>query len=322
MKIASLIAASLAAALGTATAPAHAAYPDKPVTIIVPFAPGGGSDNIARYVASRLSERTGSTFVIENKPGAGTNIGNQLAARAPADGYTLLFGQVTLSINPYLYKDLGYDVKKNFVPVGMIATSPTVLIVADQFPARTLREAIDLIRGKPGTVNFGSGGAGTSVHLSGELFKSLIQGDMQHVPYKGSSPAMTDLIGGRLQMMFDTAPSALPQIKGRKVRALAVTGKSRLADLPDVPTFAEAGLPAFDAPAWYGMLAPAGTPAGVVATLNEQINAVLGEAATRRRMQELGVAPSPGTPEDMAAFMDTEGRRWQATVRSANVSLE
>jgi tripartite-type tricarboxylate transporter receptor subunit TctC len=297
-------------------------YPSRPVTIIVPFAPGGGSDNVARYIATRLSERTKAQFIIDNRPGAGTNIGNELAARAKPDGQTLLFGQVALSINPFVYKQLRYDALKSFAPIVEIATSPTVLVVTKDFPAKDLQGVIQYIKANPGKVNFASGGKGTSVHLAGELFRSLIKGDMVHVPYKGSSPAVTDLIGGQVQLMFDTAPSALPQLNGGKLRAIAVTGNHRLPELPGVPTFAEAGLSGFDAPAWYGLLAPAGTPAAIVQTLNAQVNDILKEPATRQKFAQLGAEPAGGSPNDFAKFMRNEAARWSSVVKSANVALD
>ena len=297
-------------------------YPSRPVTIVVPFAPGGGSDNIARLLATRLSERTKATFIIDNKPGAGTNIGNEFVSRASPDGQTLLFGQVTLSINPYVYKNLRYNVQKDFAPVAGFATSPTVLVVGSKTAAKSVQEFIAYAKANPGKVNFGSGGSGTSVHLAGELFASVTGTQMVHVPYKGSAPAMTDLIGGQIQAMFDTAPSSLPHVAGGKVKALAVTGPKRLPELPNVPTFAEAGVPGFDAPAWYGLLAPAKTPGPIVQFLNAEIQEILKEPATQQRLAQLGAAPAPGTPEAFGAFIHAESERWSAVVRKANVTLD
>ncbi|BDB24759.1 tripartite tricarboxylate transporter substrate binding protein [Cupriavidus sp. P-10] len=318
----SWLAVALASVSVIGSAGATNGYPSKPVSIIVPFAPGGGSDNVSRYIATRLSDRTKAQFVIDNRPGAGTNIGNEVAARSTPDGQTLLFGQVALSINPFVYKKLRYDTEKDFVPVVQIATSPTVLVVTREFPEKDLKGVIRHIKANPGKVNFASGGKGTSVHLAGELFRSMIHADMVHVPYKGSGPAVTDLIGGQVQMMFDTAASALPQLKGGKLRAIAVTGTHRLPELPDVPTFAEAGLPGFDAPAWYGLLAPAGTPKQAVQFLNAQINEILKEPGTRQRLAQLGAEPSGGTPEDFARFMRGESARWSTVVKTANVSAD
>lgn len=316
------VAAGVALSASFAMASGPAGYPARPVTIVVPFAPGGGSDNIARLLATRLSERTKGTFIIENKPGAGTNIGNEAVSRANADGHTLLFGQVTLSINPYVYKALRYDVQKDFTAVAQFATSPTVLVVTSALMAKNVQEFVAHAKANPGKVNFGSGGAGTSVHLAGELFESLTGTQMVHIPYRGSAPAVTDLIGGQIQAIFDTAPSALPHIAGGKVRALAVTGSKRLPELPNVPTFAEAGVPGFDAPAWYGLLAPAKTPAPVVQFLNAEIQEILKEPATQQRLAQLGATPAPGTSESFGNFIRAESQRWSAVVRKANVTLE
>jgi len=316
---------ALITALSIPIAPALAGngpdnYPDRPVTVIVPFSPGGGSDNIARYIAARLHERTNGTIMVENRPGAGTNIGNGLAAQANPDGYTLLFAQVTLAINPHIYHDLRYDVQKDFTPVAHIASSPTVLLTNHHTGVKTVEELVNYAKKNPGAVNYGSGGTGTSVHLAGHLFNSIAKLDMTHIPYKGSSPAMTDLIGGRVQAIFDTAPSAVPQVRGGKVVPLAVTGKARLEALPDVPTFAEAGYPAFDAPAWYGLMAPSGTPAAVVKYLNAQVNLILEEPETKERFMQLGSVAVPGTPEDFGKFIANESKRWAAVVKSANIA--
>jgi tripartite-type tricarboxylate transporter receptor subunit TctC len=297
-------------------------YPNRPVTIVVPFAPGGGSDNMARLIASRLTERTKGSFIVENKPGAGTNIGNEAVAKANPDGHTLLLAQTTLSINPFLYKNLRYDVTRDLAAVAQFAVSPTVLVVNSSFPAKTLKEFIAYTKSNPGRVNYGSGGAGTSVHLAGELFETVIDGHMVHIPYRGSAPAVADLIGGQIQAIFDTAPSALPHVKGGKVKALAVTGPKRLADLPDVPTFAESGLGQFDAPAWYGVMAPAKTPSSIVNLLNSHIQEILKEPATLQRLGQLGAAPSPSTPEAFSNFVKSESNRWSGVVKKANVTLD
>jgi tripartite-type tricarboxylate transporter receptor subunit TctC len=310
---------AMAAIFGT-PAPAQT-YPTRPVTIIVPFAPGGGSDSVARIVAAKLTEVLNVQFIVDNKGGGGTNIGNEAAARAKPDGYTLLLGQVTLGINPTLYPKLGYDVRK-FEPVAMIATTPTVLVVNPSLPAKSVQELIDLAKAKPGTLHFASGGNGTSVHLAGELFKRMMGVDLVHVPYRGSGPAVTDLLSGTVQMMFDTAPSASSHAKSGRLRALAVTGSARLPELPDVPTFAELGFKEFDAPAWYGLLAPAGTPASAIKVLNEAVDKVLNDPAVRKRLQDLGAEPAPGSPEQLRAFLDGELERWGRVIREANVKLE
>jgi len=297
-------------------------YPAHPITIVVPFAPGGGSDNIARQVASRLQARTGASVLVENKPGAGTNIGNDSAARAKPDGYTLLLGQVTLSINPHVYPMLRYDAQKSFTPVAQIASSPTVLLVGATSEIQDVKGFVEYAQRHPGAVNYGSGGTGTSVHLAGHLFGTMAKVQMTHVPYKGSGPAMIDLIGGQIQAMFDTSPSALPQLVGGKVRALAITGAHRLQAAPGVPTFAEAGYPEFDAPVWYGLLAPAGTPEPVVRFLNEQVNSILDEDEMRRTLSRYGAEAVKGSPTAFGDFMAKESSRWEAVVKSASVKLE
>ncbi|MEN9538022.1 MAG: hypothetical protein RLZZ126_257 [Pseudomonadota bacterium] len=309
-------------AWGSSHAQAPGGYPSRPVTIVVPFAPGGGSDNMARLFATRLAERTKGTFVVENKPGAGTNLGNETVARANPDGYTLLLAQTTLAINPFIYKNLRYDVARDLATVAQFGVSPTVLVVNNNFPAQTLKEFSAYAKSHPARVNYGSGGAGTSVHLAGELFEALVGVHMVHIPYRGSAPAVVDLIGGQIQAIFDTAPSALPHIKGGKVRPLAVTGTQRLPDLPQVPTFAESGLPQFDAPAWYGLIAPAKTPAAIVNYLNAQIQDILKEPATQQRLGQLGVVPTPGSAEAFAAFVKKESDRWSSVVKQAQVSVE
>jgi tripartite-type tricarboxylate transporter receptor subunit TctC len=308
--------------LTVATAAVAQGYPNKPITVIVPFAVGGGSDNIARLITAKLAERTGKTFVIDNRGGAGTNIGNEAAARAPADGYTLLLGQFTLSVNPQLYANLRYSVERDLMPVVQIANAPTVLIVPAASTVKDVAGLIAAAKARPGQLNFGSGGAGTPVHLAGEWFKQLTRTELLHVPYKGSAPAMTDLIGGQIQMMFDTATSALPHIKGQKVRAIAIAGPQRLRELPAVPTFAEQGLKDFDVPAWYGLLAPAGTPAAVVSWLNTEVNAVLKEPGVIARLDAIGAMPVGGPPAQLADFMKAQSARWTKVIKDAGIKLD
>lgn len=298
------------------------AYPAKPITIIVPFAAGGGSDNVARMITAKLNERTGKTFIVDNRGGGGTNIGNEAASRAQADGYTFLMGQFTLSVNPYLYSNLRYNAEKDFVPVVHIANAPTVLIVPASSPIKDVNGLIAAAKAKPGELNFGSGGAGTSVHLAGELFKQQTKTNMLHVPYKGSAPAMTDLMGGQLHMVFDTATSALPHIKGNRVRALGVAGPARLKELPNVPTFAEQGMKEFDVPAWYGFLAPAGAPADAVQWLNTEVNAVLKDPSVVGKLDEIGALAVGGSQAQFGAFMKAQSARWSKVIKDASIKLE
>ena len=316
---------AIACAVATVTAypciSSAQSYPERPVTVIVPFSAGGGSDNIARLIVAKLTEKTGKTFIIDNRAGGGTNIGNELAARATPDGYTILLGQFTLSVNPYLYSNLRYKTDA-FVPVVHIANAPTVLVVPANSPIKDVPGLIAAAKAKPGKLNYGSGGAGTSVHLAGELFKLSTKTDLMHVPYKGSAPAMTDLIGGQIEMMFDTSTSALSFIKGGKVRAVATAADSRLKGLPNVPTFAEQGMKDFDVPAWYGFVAPAGFPDAAAQWINSQVNAVLKDPTVVTQLEGIGAIPVGGSPQQMGAFMKTQATRWERVIKDSNIKLD
>lgn len=315
-----LICAAAAAACMPGLSSAQA-YPSKPITIIVPFAAGGGSDNIARLVAAKLSEKTGKTFVIDNRGGGGTNIGNDIAARAAPDGYTLLLGQFTLSANPFLYGNLRYKTEA-FVPVVHIANAPTVLVVPATSPIKDVQGLIAAAKASPGKLNYGSGGAGTSVHLAAELFRLSTATSLTHVPYKGSAPAVTDLIGGQIDMIFDTSTSALPYIKGGRVRAIATAATQRLRALPDVPTFAEQGLKDFDVPAWYGLLGPAGFPAQAVQWLNGHVNEILKDPAMLAQLDGIGAIAVGGTPQQLGAFMGAQAARWERVIKESHIKLD
>lgn len=317
-----LAATALLAAGHAAAGNGPGGYPERPVTLVVPFSPGGGSDNIARFIATRLAERIDGTVIVDNRPGAGTNIGNQVVARSNPDGQTLLFGQVTLSINPHVYQNLQYDIEKDLAPVAHIANSPTILLTNPDMGFKNLADFVNYAKQNPGEVNYGSGGTGTSVHLAGHLFGAIAGLEMTHIPYRGSGPAIIDLIGGEIQAVFDTAPSAVPQIAGGKVAALAVSGHDRLQNLPDVPTFSEAGYAQFDAPAWYGVLAPTGTPSEIIEYLNEQVNQILDEPETHDRLATLGSVPAKSSATEFGDFMRHESSRWQAVVKSAHVSAD
>jgi len=277
----------------TPFAVAQDAYPQRPVAIIVPFSPGGG----------------------------GTNIGNDAAARTSADAYTLLLGQTTLSVNPHLYANLRYG-PDSFTTVAHIANAPIILVVPADSPSRSVSDVIAAARVQPGTLNYGSGGAGTPPHLAGELFKLSTRTDMVHVPYRGSAPALTDLMGGQINMMFDTATSVLPYITSGRVRALAVAADARLPALPDVPTFAEQGLADFAVFAWYGLVAQQGTPKARLLGLNAHVNAVLQEPATRTQFERIGAVVMPGTPQQMHAFMAAQSVHWQHVIQDAGIRLD
>lgn len=316
------ISAGVLALAGLAGAQAHAAdYPARPITVVVPFTPGGGSDAVARLITSRIAQRTGKSIVINNKGGAGSNIGNEFVAHSTPDGYTFLLGQFSLSVNPYLYKHLQYKADTDFTPVVLIASSPTVLTVRTGSPFHDVKSIIQKAKAAPGSLNYGSGGIGTPPHLSGELFQRLTGTKMTHVPYKGSGPVIVDLISGRIDLDIDTSGSVLPQIKGGKLRALAIAGPKRLAKLPNVPTFAEVGIPGMDVPAWYGFLAPAKTPAAAIQWMNAQVNAVLKEPAIVDQLQQMGALPEGGSPQELGTFMQAQSKRWAGIIKSLHIRL-
>ena len=297
-------------------------YPAKPVRLIVPFPPGGGTDNLGRLIAQKLTEALGQQVTVENRPGAGTIIGTEAAAKAPADGYTLLMAQTATGINPSIYPKLPYDTVRDFAPVVLVATAPTLLVVNPQVPAKNLQDLLALAQAKPGSLNFPSGGNGTSPHMAGEFFKSLTGAGIVHVPYKGGGPAITDLLGGQVQLMFDTMPSIMPHVKAGKLRPIALAAPARSPELPEVPTFAESGLAAFEADAWYGIFAPAGTPPDIIARINAEVNRILAAPDVRERMKTLGADPIGKSPEFFAAFVKDEIAKWGKVVKEAGIKVE
>lgn len=319
------VAALAGAALAAAAPLAHAqsSYPSKPITIIVPFPAGGTTDILARILAQYMNKEFGQSVIVDNRAGAGGNIGAQAAARAAADGYTLFMGTVgTHAINSSLYKKLPYDPIKDFAPLTRVAMVPNLLVAHPSQPFKTVKEMIDYAKANPGKINYGSSGNGSSIHLSGELFKSLAKVDMTHVPYKGSAPAVSDLLGGQIAIMFDNMPSALPHVKGGKLRAIAVTSARRSPELPDVPTVAEAGVPGYEATSWFGMFAPAGTPPDVLAKLNSVIVKALNDAEVRKKISEQGADPHPEKPAEFAAFIQKETAKWGKVVRDSGASID
>lgn len=298
-------------------------YPNKPVRMVVPFPPGGTTDILARAVGQKLSEAWGQQVVIDNRPGAGGNIGTDLVAKAPADGYTLLMGTVgTQAINASLYAKLPFDPVKDFAPVTLVASVPNVLVVNKTIPSNSVKELIALAKSKPGQLNFASSGNGTSIHLAGELFKSMTGISMTHIPYKGSAPALTDLIGGQTNMMFDNLPSSMQHIKSGTLRALAVTSAKRSPALPDVPTVAESGVPGFEASSWFGVLAPAGTPKEIVAKINADIVKALAAPDIKERLSGQGAEPVGNSPEQFAAYIKTEIVKWAKVVKDSGAKIE
>jgi len=313
--------ACLAIAGGT-VAHAQDDYPSKPVRIVVPFAPGGSTDVVARILAEKLALELKQPFVVDNKAGAGGNIGADAVAKAPADGYTLLMGTTgVLAINSYLYKNMSYDAVRDFTPVSYTSLITNILVVKPEQPFKTVAELLAAAKGKPGALTFASSGAGSSTHLSGELFKALSGADILHVPYKGSSQALTDVVSGQVTMLFDNAPSSMGFIQGGKLRAVAVTSSKRMPGLPDVPTIDEAGVKGYESLSWSGIVAPAATPKPVVAKLNAALDRVLKMDDVRKRLAGLGVEPVGGAPEVFARHIRTESEKWGKVVKAANITL-
>ena len=315
---------SLGAMLANGVAPADAeTFPNRTVRIVVPYAPGGGADSVARIVARKVSENIGQPIVIENKGGAGSIVGTEVVAKAEPDGYTLLLGQSgPISINPAVYKNLPYDPVKDFTPITMTTAYPYILVVNSELPAKSLQEFVALAKSKPGAMNYGSTGVGAANHLVAELFNSKAGLKMTHVPYRGTALAVGDLLGGQLTMVFGDPISVLPHIKSGKLRALAVTSLERSPVAPEVPTVAESGYPGFEALAWHGILAPARTPPAIVKKLNEEVAKALGDPETRALLVNQAMQTVGSTPEEFAAFIHKDIAIWKAVAAAANVTVE
>jgi len=317
------------AAVGVATlsltgaAHAQAAYPNKPITIVVPFSAGGATDILARVVGQYMSRDLGQPVIVDNRAGAGGNIGTQAVARAAGDGYTLLMGTVgTHAINQSLYRKLAFDPIKDFAPITRVALVPNLLVAHPAQPFKDVRQMMAYAKANPGKVTFGSSGSGSSIHLSGELFKQMAGVDIQHVAYKGSAPAVNDLLGGHIAVMFDNMPSAIGHVKSGKLVPLAVTTPKRSPALPDVPTVAEAGLPGYEATSWFGLLAPANTPAPVLARLNASILKALADPDVKKKMLEQGAEPYGEQPAQFAAFIGSETAKWGKIVKQAGATAK
>lgn len=311
----------LAQAQAQASASASA-WPTKPIRLVVPYPPGGPTDVLLRIVAGQLAERLGQPVVIDNKPGASGMVGADQVAKAPADGYTLLGNASIHVINPSLYAKPPYDAIKDFAPISLVAEVPLVLVVSPALGAGTVKDVIALAKAKPGGLAFASSGNAAAPHLAGEAFKHAAGVELLHVPYKGSGPALTDLMGGQVQLMFDSMPSSMPFIQAGKLRALAVTTTRRSTALPQVPTLAEAGLPGFDISTWYGLWAPAGTPREVVARLGSEVAAIVRQPAIRDRLLALGAEPVGNTPEEFAAFNRSELAKWARIVKQSGAKVD
>ena len=297
------------------------AYPSRPVRIIVPVPPGGALDILARLMGQWLSDHLGQTFVIENRPGGGTNIGVEAVVRAPADGYTLLLVPGSVTANATLYQHLTFNFIRDIAPIAMISSLPLVMDVNLSNPAKTVPEFVSWAKANPGKVSMASGGTGSTSHIGGELFKMMTHIDMLHVPYRGGAPALTDLMGGQVQVYFSPLPESISTIKAGKIRALAVTTAKRSEALPDVPTIAES-VPGFEASTWQGIGAPKNTPPEIVATVNKQINAALADADIKARLAELGSVPNPMSPAEFETFIVEETEKWAKVIREANIPLQ
>lgn len=298
------------------------AYPSKPVRVILGLAPGGGADIVARATAQKLGESFGQSFVVDNRPGAGGAVAGALTARAPADGYTIMLVSASFGIAAVLHDKLPYDAVKDFAPIILIATSPQVLVVHPSVPARTVKELVALAKARPGKLNYGSSGVGGSIHLAGELFKLTAGVDIVHIPYKGSGPALTDLIGGQVDLVFSGIISVVPHVKSKRVRALAVTSARRSKVLPDIPTLAEDGLIGSDAVSWYGLVAPAATPHDIVARLNSEMSRALVSPEFRARLAADGAEEAGGAPDQLAAHIQAEIAKWTRVVQQAKIRME
>lgn len=299
----------------------QAAYPTQPIRLIVSFAAGGPTDVFARLVASKLEKELGQPIIVENKPGGGSNIGSEFVAKAKPDGYTLLVGTVANATNMGIYKNLGYDTVRDFAPITQIMSSPSVLVVNNNIPVKTLDELVAYIKERPGKLNYASSGAGGMQHHAAEMLKLRAGIDMLHIPYKGAAPALTDVIGGTVNMGFKTASGVMPAIQSGKVRAIAVAGNSRLAQLPDIPTMAEAGMPGIEADSWNGLFAPAGTPPAIINRLAEATIKVLQTQEIKERFAAISATPVGSSPAEFSQYVRDEVQKWGKVAKEANVQL-
>jgi tripartite-type tricarboxylate transporter receptor subunit TctC len=311
-------------ALHAASVDAHAqAYPTRAITLVIPFAPGGSTSIVGRVIADKISALLGEKVVVDNRPGAGGTVGTKAVAKSDPDGYTIMLGYTgTLAIGPSLYRNAGYDPRKDFAPIGMIGNAPNSLVVHPSFPATTVAELIAYAKANPGKVNFGSAGAGTVSHITGEYFARAAGITLVHIPYKGTGPALTDLLGGHIPMAFAPIPASHANVTAGLLRALAVTSLIRTSLLPEVPTIAESGLPGFDASLYYGLVAPAGTPRPILDKLNTALRAALDSDEVKKQLTQDGTTITPSTPEQYAAFIDKEEKKWSQLVKESGAREE
>ena len=310
------------AALSTPFAQAAGDYPNKPIKMVVPYPPGGPTDIVARVVAQKLSEHLGQSIIIDNRPGAGANLGAEAVARSPADGYTLLVATTAHAINPSLFAKLGYSITRDFAPISQLTAGPLMIVTTPGLPAASVSELIALAKARSGGLNFASSGNGQSTHLSAELFNAMAGTRMNHIPYKGSAPALTDVMSGQADLMFDTMLSSMPFVKSGKLKALAVTSAQRSPSAPEIPTVAESGLRGYEAIAWNGLLAPAGTPAEVIDKLNAELKKVLQAPEVKQRFDAQGFAAEWNTPANFGSFLQAEVDKWARVVKASGAKVD
>jgi tripartite-type tricarboxylate transporter receptor subunit TctC len=321
-RFAGLAAAAVAAPSLLISRASAADWPARPVRVVVPFTPGGSTDITARLVSNRLQEVWGQSVVVENKPGAGGNIAADMVAHSDPDGYTIFIVGPGLATNQFLYPSLTYDPVGDFAPVTMLITQPNLMCVPNSSPAKSVQEFIAYCHANEGKVTFASSGNGTTLHLSGELFKRLAKVEMIHIPYRGGAPAINDLIPGRVDVIFDNMPSIVSHVRSGSLRGLAVTTKERVAVVPDIPTIAESGVPGFDVFSWFGFFVPAKTPPDIIARVNADTNAALAYAAVKSRFEDLGANPKGSTPGELAAFLKSEIAKWGPVIQEARIKVE
>jgi tripartite-type tricarboxylate transporter receptor subunit TctC len=297
-------------------------WPSRPVRLIVPFPPGGGTDNVGRILATRLSEVWGQQIVIENRGGGGSNVGSEAGAKAPPDGYTMLFTAFPFATNQFLYSKLPYDPVADFTPISLIGTFPNILVVPNTSPVKSVAELVAYAKANRGNITFGSSGIGTSPHLNGELFMRMAGIEMTHIPYRGAGPAIIDLIPGRLTMMFNTSGSLMPHVKAGRLRALAVSSGKRFSAEPSIPTVAESGVPGFDVVSWYGLVVPSKTPGAIVNKMNADSVKVMREPAIRQRLEALGLEVVGSTSQEFSAFIKAEMAKWGPVIKSAGIKAQ
>jgi tripartite-type tricarboxylate transporter receptor subunit TctC len=317
-----LTALLLGAILITPLTAAAQQYPTKAIRFVVPFAPGGGTDIIGRVVAQALNDALGQPVVVDNRGGAGSTLGTEIVAKSPADGYTILFGNISLAFNATLYTKLRYDTIRDLAPISLSAVQPNILVIHPGLPAKNLKEFIELARANPGKYNYASAGTGSGTHLAAELLKLQTKIDIVHVPYKGTGPALTDLLGGQINMMVSTFASALPHVKSGRMRALGVTTAKRSPAAPDVPTLIEGGVAGYDYSTWYGLLAPAGTPKPIIDMLNATNRKVLARDDIKQKLESQGVDPIVNTPAEFSAYMKSETEKWGKVVKATGAKAE